>query len=296
VSVSSFSSNPPALVGRERELAVLRQHLAAAMEGSGSMVLIGGEAGIGKSTLAETTCREATERGALILVGRSFDRAESAPFGGFIDLFAHYKPADGLPPPPAPFAVRGTVGPVASQALLYTAILDFLTDLTRQRPLVILLEDGHWSDSDSLDLLRFVAREVSALPILLLLTYRSDEITRRDPLYQLLPLLEREARATHLDVRRLAADAVRALVTGRYPLVNEDAERLVVWLEARAMGNAFFTLQLLRALEEELILRADGDGWALGDLADVRLPVAVRQVIDGRVLRLDAESQRLLAA
>jgi DNA-binding CsgD family transcriptional regulator len=288
--------SPPALlVGRERELAVLRDHLTAALNGRGSTVLIGGEAGAGKSTLSEALCGEAIEQGAFVFVGRSFDLAETPPFGPWIDLFAHYRRSDDLPSPPAPFAERGTVGAVTSQAALFHAVLDFLAALTAQRPLIVLLEDAHWQDDASLDLLRFLAREIATLPVLLLVTYRVDELTRRDPLYQLLPTLVREAHAARLDLRRLTHHAVRALVAARYALPDADTDRLVGWLDERAGGNAFFTLQLLRALDEEGVLWADGDGWALENLADVRLPVAVRQMIDGRVLRLDAESQRLLA-
>jgi predicted ATPase len=71
----------PPLVGREREVAVLRQHLDAALDGRGSLVLIGGEAGIGKTTLAEALCQEATERGAVLLVGRCYDLTETPPYG-----------------------------------------------------------------------------------------------------------------------------------------------------------------------------------------------------------------------
>jgi len=72
-------SAPPPLVGRERELAFLRQHLNAAIGGHGSLVLIGGEAGIGKTALAEAVCLEASERAALVLIGRCYDLTETPP-------------------------------------------------------------------------------------------------------------------------------------------------------------------------------------------------------------------------
>jgi predicted ATPase len=73
-------------VGRERELGVLRQHLEAALTGHGSLVLIGGEVGIGKTALAEALCREATERGALVLVGRCYDLTETPPYGPWVEI------------------------------------------------------------------------------------------------------------------------------------------------------------------------------------------------------------------
>jgi predicted ATPase len=257
---------PPALFGRERELALLRDHLTAALNGSGSLVLIGGEAGIGKTVLAEALCGEATEQGALVLTGHCYDLTETPPYGPWVDLFAHYRPTDDLPPPPAPFAERGTVGAVASQATLYHAILDFLSTVAAQRPLVILLEDAHWQDSASLDLLRFLAREVASQPLLLLVTYRSDELTRRHSLYPPLPTLVREASAARIVVRPLDATDTGALVRARFLLPQANATRLISYLDRRGEGNPFFIGELLQALIEEEVLRHEGDGWVLGDL------------------------------
>src|SRR4051812_3685381 len=85
------------LVGRERELAMLRDALAAAIGGRGSLILIGGEAGIGKTTLAEAVCFEAEQQGALVLVGRCYDLAETPPYGPWIEAFARAPFGGGLP-------------------------------------------------------------------------------------------------------------------------------------------------------------------------------------------------------
>ena len=291
----SSSNTPSALVGRDRELGLLRDHLATALAREGSMVLIGGEAGIGKTSVAEAVCREARERGALSLTGRCFDLAETPPYGPWVSLFERYQPARNLPPRPDAFAERGIVGEVASQSALFRQVLDFLTALTAQCPAVLLLDDLHWSDLASLDLLRYLARSVATLPILICVTYRSDELTRRHPLYQLLPLLVREAGAERLDVRQLNAEDVRMLVITRYQLSDADATRLVAHLQERAEGNPFFLGELLRTLEEEGTLRATDAGWTLGDLARVRVPPLLRQVIDGRLARLGEDVQHSLA-
>src|SRR4051794_20925288 len=86
---SAYLPQPPPLVGREREQAMLRDALAAALAGRGSLMLIGGEAGIGKTALAEATLAEATVQGALVLVGRCYDLAETPPYGPWIQLFGH---------------------------------------------------------------------------------------------------------------------------------------------------------------------------------------------------------------
>src|SRR3712207_8387437 len=101
--------------------------------------------------------------------------------------------------------------PIASQAALFTRVRDALAALAARQPLVLLLDDLHWADPASLDLLRSLARQVAALPVLLLAIYRSDELTRHHPLARLLPALVREARAARLDLRPLGDDSVRTL-------------------------------------------------------------------------------------
>jgi predicted ATPase len=95
-------------VGRERELAVLQQYLDAARDRHGGLVLIGGEAGIGKTALAEVLCREVAVLGAMVLVGHCYDLCETPPYRPWTNLFSRYQPdADG-PPLPDAFARRGT--------------------------------------------------------------------------------------------------------------------------------------------------------------------------------------------
>src|SRR6476620_7320382 len=89
--------SPSALVGRDRELDILRGRLADATGGHGGLVLIGGEAGIGKTALAEALCREAVEQGVLVLVGRCYDLTEMPPYGPWLDLFERYRPGHGGP-------------------------------------------------------------------------------------------------------------------------------------------------------------------------------------------------------
>src|SRR5438128_768814 len=85
---------PSPLVGRDRERGILRRLLNASLAGHGSLVLIGGEAGIGKTALAEALCQEARQQGALVLVGRCYDLTETPPYGPWVELFGRYRPAD----------------------------------------------------------------------------------------------------------------------------------------------------------------------------------------------------------
>jgi len=284
---------PPFLVGREREQAILRDCLAAALAGQGSLVLIGDEAGIGKTALAESMCDVATTQGALVLIGRCYDLTETPPYGPWVELFGRYRQENG-PSLPTAFAHRGTVGEVTSQSVLFQQVQDFLIALSAQYPTVVLLDDLHWADPASLDLLRVIARLLSTLPLLIIVTYRSNELTRRHPLYALLPLLVHESQAERLDLRPLTENDLRELLGTRYRLGPADTSRLIIYLHERAEGNPFFLGELLRTLEEEGTLRATDGGWILGDLARIRVPPLLRQVIDGRLARLGEDAQGLL--
>jgi DNA-binding CsgD family transcriptional regulator len=264
--------------------------------GSGSAILIGGEAGIGKTALADTICREAAEQNVLVLVGRCFDLAETPPYGPWVELFRRYRPVDGAPPLPAAFAEqRGTVGAVTSKAALFQQVLDFFTALASERSVILLLDDIHWMDTASGDLLRFLARSLAPHALLLLANYRSDELTRDHPLYTLLPVLVREAAATRLTLHALTRENTVALIRACFALPDADVIRLAAYLDERAEGNPFFISELLQTLEEEGALRQHGPWWALGDLSGVQMPLLLRQVIDARLARLGKQAQSLLA-
>ena len=280
------------LVGRERELATLHDALTAALAGRGGLLFIGGVAGIGKTALAEALLTEARGWGALALVGRCYDRTETPPYGPFLDLLRDYEPTDTLPPPP--FSTWRGTDPAGNEATFYDHVLTFFREVVVHNPLVLLLDDLQWADQASLDLLRVLARALSAWPVLIIVTYRTDELDRHPPLAALLPLVERESSAIHLALRPLDSDAIAALVGARYPLPAAAAGQLTAYLAARSEGNALFVAQLLRALEEQGILRRDGPGWALGDIGALGLPVPLRRVIETRLARLDEATRALL--
>jgi DNA-binding CsgD family transcriptional regulator len=132
-------------------------------------------------------------------------------------------------------------------------------------------------------------------PVLLLVTYRNDELTPRQPFAHQLPSLVREADGLRIDLRRLESSALRALVDMRYGLPSGDEDRLVAYLERHAEGNPFFASELLRALEEQSLLFQTDDGWKLGEHDRVGVPSFLRQVIEGRVARLGEQVRQPLA-
>jgi DNA-binding CsgD family transcriptional regulator len=273
----------------------LREALDGALAGRGSLVLSGGEAGVGKTALAEALCQQAIARGAAVLVGRCYDLSETPPYGPWRELFAH-APRNALPALPAAVLPTEEAGDApATQAAIVARVRNYLTAFAARHPVVLLLDDLHWADPASIDLLRLLGRQVGDMPLLILVAYRAEEVTRDHPLHALVPLLVREARAHRLDVHPLDNEAIGALIAARYPLGAAEHARLVGYLAGRTEGNALFLGEVLRTLEGEGALRRAGDDWALGDLAGTPVPPLLRQVIAGRVARLGPATGHLLA-
>ncbi len=270
-------------------MALLQDRLTAARHGRGNVVLIGGEAGIGKTTLAGAICRQASDTGAHVLTGHCYDRAETPPYGPWLQI-AHRVPASPVAvAPPIP-----RLDSAASQADVFAQARDFLVALAAQRPLVLLLEDLHWADSASLDLLRFIAHEIDEMPLLLLATYRGEEIDRRHPLAALVPLLVREAPTERLGLRPFDIAAAEALVRAHHSLPEADVHRLSSYLIERTEGNALFMTELLRSLEENGLFNRLQDGSFTQIVARTPVPALLKQIVNDRLNRLGDETAALL--
>jgi DNA-binding CsgD family transcriptional regulator len=265
------------------------------LDGRGSLVLISGEAGIGKTALVEDLVRHALGRGASVLTGNSYDMMVSAPYGPWLDAFRHLPVDATLPPCPLISYGNATDIEAESQADLFLRMRDFIDALAAHQPLVCVLEDLHWADQASLDLLRDIARHVRSARLLLVVTWRADELTRRHPLRRFAPTVVREAGGVRVELKPLDAAAHRALLTTRYVLAVDDVHRLVDYLARRADGNPFFMTELLRTLEDNGVLKpTDHGAWMLGDLDRVLVPDMVRQVVDARVDRLGSGAREML--
>jgi ATP/maltotriose-dependent transcriptional regulator MalT len=286
----------PTLVGRDSEQRALAAALADAAAGRGQLVLVSGEAGIGKSTLVEAVELEAQRLGLAVLTGRCYDLSADQPYGLWSDL-GRALPADpGLPPFPAAITQTVAEARVASQHTLLQELAGFFTALAARGPLLLVLEDIHWADADSLTALRVLARMLRALPVLTVATYRSDELTRRHVLHQLVPQLVREARAERLVLQPLAEDDIRAYLRASWPMGEADEARLVAYLAAQAEGNPLFVVELLRTLVEDRVLTRTTAGWSVGALQQGVVPLLVQQVIDARLSHLSAPTRHALEA
>jgi DNA-binding CsgD family transcriptional regulator/tetratricopeptide (TPR) repeat protein len=284
---------PSWLAGRERAWRQLTGCLAAAAQGAGSVAAVSGEAGVGKTALVEALLDAARQCGALVLTGGCYDLTITPPYGPWSEALAGYRAGGELPELPA--ALREpTSAAIASSQALHEQTRAFLADVAARQPVVLLLEDLHWADAASLELLRAVGRRLDGLALLLVVTWRDDEAAHAQPLYRLLPALVRETQPTRIELHRLQPADMCELVARRYALPLADRDALAEWVQRHAEGNPFFAGEVLLALERGGALREAGDTWRFTPPGAFSVPPLARQVIEERLSRLSASAQRLL--
>ncbi|TMR97925.1 ATP-binding protein [Nonomuraea basaltis] len=216
------------LIGRGRPVAVLRGEVERALVSHGSLVLVTGEAGIGKSTLVASAAQEAVRGGARLLSGACWEGEGAPGYWPWVQVVRQLAP--GTTP-------QSLAGADAEAFELYDAVTALLVDASRERPVVVVLEDLHWADSASLRLLEFVVRHAWFERLLVIGTYRDAEVD--GPLS--LPL---EAKAITLALTGLDREAVGRLVAHITGL--EPGEELVTEIHRRTGGNPFFVEQTAR--------------------------------------------------
>ena len=322
---------PVRIIGRDRQFDELTAIWERARTGTSSTVLLGGDAGVGKTTLVDAFA--ARQTGARVI------RGQCVPLGG-----------DGLAYAPIVGAMRDLKNQLGEQALLDLAgpaapglgsllvefaqpdavpvdrlrLLEAITDVLEragaERPLIVVIEDVHWADPSTLDVLAFTARALHDAPILVVATYRSDELHRRHPLRPFIADLLRLGNVTGIDVPRLGRDDVADLLTALMPAAPDGATVDEIFL--RSDGIPFFVEELVRTeccdlptgLRNVLIVRFEGLGAAaqdtvrrvaiignrtehelleqVSDLDAVALAAALREAVDSQLLVIDGSGYR----
>jgi DNA-binding CsgD family transcriptional regulator len=285
------------IVGREEPLLQLDHVLAAAREGHPRLVLLAGEAGVGKTRLALELERRARERGLLVLHGESIEfGGEEFPYAPIvaalrdlpdawladvleeIDEEAREELAALLPRRPRIRSGQNRFSSRYGQARLCELVLDLLGRLADEHtPVLVVLEDLHWADRSSRDLLAFLARSLRAERLAFAVTYRTGELPRHHPLRRLLAELARRPVVTRLELDPLGRNHVAAQLEA---IAGQPvAARLVDRMHARSGGNPFFVEELFAACREG---------------AD-RVPGTVAEAVLGRVGRLPVRARSLLS-
>lgn len=263
------------LVGREQELTALKRWVTEAAAGSGRLVLIGGEAGVGKTTLVSRLMAEAPA--GCSAVGRCPGAGETPPFGPWLEIIAGFQEC-GTEPLPS-FSGPHVAHTARESA---NAMADWLAGLPR--PQLFILEDIQWADPASLELLRHLATFLTRTGVVVIATYRSDELTQMHPLWSLLPHLQRDG-AERLLLDRLDLHSVAALVSAVLSTSPEHAAEVAQALHARTGGHPLFVRELLLTIQRSGAIPYE----------EVPLPETVLQAIDMKLNRLAGDARSILS-
>jgi DNA-binding CsgD family transcriptional regulator len=281
----------PVLVGRDAELESLEAILAEVVSKTGRVALLGGDAGVGKSRLLDAFIARARASGALALVGRCAEAEARRPFGPFIDSL------HGVRDVPRLAQTEGDLA-VADPDVRYRALRSFANvfgDLAKEEPLVIAIDDLQWADEATMDLFAYLARALHQRRVLLVATYRTDELHRLHPLRGVLAALTQARLADPLVLHPLTSAGTREMVEATLGLRASAPRDLVAALHERCDGNPFFTEEVLRALAETGKLVWQGDAWQhVGRLADLVIPASLRDIVQARVATLPNETRTAL--
>lgn len=296
---------PIPFAGRSAELARIEQALA-----QGQLVLIEGEAGIGKTRLASELLRRAAATGALSLIGTGRELEQNLPYQALTlalrglahasiwptlrqtlpleSLWLHE--AARLVPELASAGPTPAANTQAEETRLWEGVARLLLALSAHAPLYLLLDDAHWADASSLGLLAYLLRRAAAAPLYLLLTARPLE--PRSPLATLASSLTREGRIERLALQRLTPAAIATLARSVCP---SDPAPLAAWLQHNAEGNPYIMSELLNYAREQHLLNADGQ-LQLPVGAPLVVPHTVYSLIEARLARLSDAARRILNA
>jgi len=307
-------------VGREAELQRARDAFDRAASGRGSLLMVVGEPGIGKTALCEQLADYVTGRGGQMLVGHCYEEGSlSLPYLPFVEALRTYvltveaedlkgELGNGAPDVARIVSeirdkmrveLRPAGDPEEDRWRLLNAVTDFLRSMAQNQPLMLMLEDLHWADRGTVDLLVHLARSSSGAPLLVVGTYRDVEVDRSHPLSGALVDLRRVGELPRILLRGLTPDEVQRLI-------NTITGQEVRWgfaesLHRQTEGNPLFIQEVLRYLVEEgEVVQRDGrwEGrWrTTGELApELSLPEGLRDVIGKRLTRLSPECNRLLS-
>ncbi len=303
----------PTIIGRQREADALEDALLDALRGDGRLALLAGEAGLGKTRLARQLAERAERLGAVVLWGGCSEAEFALPYLPFVEALGNHVATVGaerigerLGPAAADLApmLPQLGGSVAGDAAadnpmarlrLFESVFQLLRAEAEAGGLLFVVEDIHWADGSTRELLDFLSRRLRSTRAMILATYRRDELHRRHPLAPILQGWRRGATATIVELEPFDASSVADMVRAIFTSDEVSPEFRDLLLE-RSEGNPFVLEELLKDAIDRGDIYRTAAGWERRQIDDLRLPASVRESILHRIERLPDEGVEVLQA
>jgi tetratricopeptide (TPR) repeat protein/KaiC/GvpD/RAD55 family RecA-like ATPase len=297
---------------------VLKEAVYRAVHGEGGLVLIHGEAGIGKTRLVRELGAYARSRGVQVLYGRcpALFRMDGVPpyilwkevIKDYLEtctpeqlyrVVGFYPAEVAKLVPELSQRLRSIpqslpISPEQEQNRLFEAVSQFITNISRETPLLVVLDDLQWTDPSSLLLLHYLARGVERTPLLLLGAYRGTDIDDKHPLTPVLAELKRERLPQSISLKRMSQEDTLEII--KQILGQDDVpQEFCRMVYEKTRGNPFFIEEVIESLkEEEVIYREEEGRWKFREVSAIEFPESVKNVVKARISRLDEECQSVL--
>lgn len=302
----------PVLVGRTPYVDLLERVIHDVRSQQGQTVLLAGEAGIGKSRLVKEARTHAERQGFLVVQGNCFEPDRALPFAPLLDLLRpllashsdeqiadYWEPSGGdllkIVPELASripeLASNSPLDPEQEKRRLFGALARFFGHMASVQPLMIVIEDLHWADDTSLEFILHLARQIARKPILLLITFRSDESQHLSPF---LATLDRERLASEMQLVHLGASDVETMVRAIFELKRPVRGEFLNVLCRLTEGNPFFIEETLKSLVLSGGIPHIDDEWDRKSIADLRVPRSIQATVRQRLEQISLEAREIL--
>ena len=297
---------------------VLKEAVYRAVHGEGGLVFIHGEAGIGKTRLVRELGAYARSRGVQVLYGRcpALFRMDGVPpyvlwkevikdylgdcspeqlhrvIGFYPAEVAKLVPDISLKLRTIPQSFP--ISPEQEQNRLFEAVSQFITNISEETPLLVVLDDLQWTDPSSLLLLHYLARSVQKASLLLLGAYRSTDIDAKHPLTPVLAELNRERLPESIQLKRMSLSDISEMI--KSILEQEDIpEEFCKLVYEKTKGNPFFTEEVVKSLKEDEVIFREDQMWKFKNISRIEFPETIKNVLKTRFSRLDDECMNVSA-
>lgn len=305
------------LIDRVEEMNLLRQAVDRAVRGEGGLIFLCGEAGIGKTRLTRELRAYARLRGMQVLYGRCpalFRMDGVPPYVLWSEVLRDYLEAGS---PEQLYRVVGfypaevaklvpelkqrlaaipqslPISPEHERDRLFEAVSQFIINVSREGPLLVVLDDLQWTDQTSLLLMHYLARGIYKTPLLLLGAYRETDIDEKHPLSPVLTELNRERLLQSVLLKRMPFNDVSEMIR-RILEQDEVPKEFCELVYEKTRGNPFFVEEIVKSLREEEVIYREEDKLKFKEVSKIEFPKTVKGVIKARISRLDDECQNIL--